>query len=166
MTCHSDKTNTHKSQNSSVSSIFMNQQSCVFYYLIIFLVSGKPCENKISRSYGKHKETGFFFFFFFFFFYTYLFYLFIYYMYVHCSCLQTLQKRASDLVTDGCEPPCGCWDLNFRPSEEQSGALTHWAISPAPGFFFLSCYYYCYSFETGSHTETQASLQFPMDLTS
>jgi hypothetical protein len=32
---------------------------------------------------------------------------------------------------DGCEPPCGCWDLNSWPSEEQSGALTHWAISPA-----------------------------------
>jgi hypothetical protein len=42
-----------------------------------------------------------------------------------CSCLQTLQKRESDLVTDGCEPPCGCWDLNSGPSEEQSGALTH-----------------------------------------
>jgi hypothetical protein len=51
-------------------------------------------------------------------------YLFIYYMLVHCSCLQTLQKRASDLVTDGCEPPCGCWVLNSGPSEEQSGALT------------------------------------------
>jgi hypothetical protein len=48
-----------------------------------------------------------------------------YYMYVHCSCLQTHQKRESDLVTDGCEPPCGCWDLNSGPSEEQSGALTH-----------------------------------------
>ena len=32
----------------------------------------------------------------------------------------------------GCEPPCGCWDLNSGPSEEQLGALTHWAISPAP----------------------------------
>jgi hypothetical protein len=41
------------------------------------------------------------------------------------------QKRESDLITDGCEPPCGCWDLNSGPSEEQSGALTHWAISPA-----------------------------------
>jgi hypothetical protein len=30
------------------------------------------------------------------------------------------QKRASDLITDGCEPPCGCWDLNSGPSEEQS----------------------------------------------
>jgi hypothetical protein len=27
-------------------------------------------------------------------------------------------------VTDGCEPPCGCWELN-------SGPLDHWAISPA-----------------------------------
>ena len=35
------------------------------------------------------------------------------------------QKRASDLITDGCEPPCGCWDLTSGPSEEQSGALTH-----------------------------------------
>ena len=26
--------------------------------------------------------------------------------------LVTLQKRESDLVMDGCEPPCGCWDLN------------------------------------------------------
>jgi hypothetical protein len=42
-------------------------------------------------------------------------------MQVHCSCLQTLQKRESVLVMDGCEPPCGCWDLNSGPSEEQSG---------------------------------------------
>jgi hypothetical protein len=51
--------------------------------------------------------------------------LFYYYMLVHCSCLQTHQKRESDPVTDGCEPPCGCWDLNSGPLEEQSGALTH-----------------------------------------
>ncbi|GAB1288406.1 Inositol polyphosphate 5-phosphatase OCRL [Apodemus speciosus] len=34
------------------------------------------------------------------------------------------QKRASDLITDGCESPCGCWDLNSGPSEEQSMLLT------------------------------------------
>jgi hypothetical protein len=50
-------------------------------------------------------------------------YLFIYYMSVHCSCLQKLQKRESDLVIDGCEPPCSCWDLNSAPSEEQSVLL-------------------------------------------
>jgi hypothetical protein len=30
----------------------------------------------------------------------------------------------SDVVTDECEPPCGCWDLNSGPSEEQSVLLT------------------------------------------
>ena len=47
-----------------------------------------------------------------------------YYIYVYCSCLQTHQKRALDLITDGCEPLCGCWDLNSGPLEEQSGLLT------------------------------------------
>jgi hypothetical protein len=49
--------------------------------------------------------------------------VFIYYM-VHCSCFQIPQKRASDLFTDGCEPPCGCWNLNSRPSEEPLVLLT------------------------------------------
>ena len=34
------------------------------------------------------------------------------------------QKRASDLIMSGCEPPCGCWDLNSGPLEEQSVLLT------------------------------------------
>jgi hypothetical protein len=29
----------------------------------------------------------------------------------------------SDLITDGCEPLCGCWDLNSEPLEEQSVLL-------------------------------------------
>ncbi|XP_076403139.1 uncharacterized protein LOC143267692 [Peromyscus maniculatus bairdii] len=29
------------------------------------------------------------------------------------------QKRASGLITDGCEPPCGSWELNSGPLEEQ-----------------------------------------------
>jgi hypothetical protein len=32
----------------------------------------------------------------------------IYYMWVHCHCLQTPQKRALGLITDGCESPFGC----------------------------------------------------------
>jgi hypothetical protein len=39
---------------------------------------------------------------------------------VHGSCLLMLQKRASDLIMGGCEPPCGCLDLNSGSSEEQS----------------------------------------------
>jgi hypothetical protein len=39
--------------------------------------------------------------------------------------LQTHQKRASsDPITDGCEPPCGCWELNSGPLEEQLVLLT------------------------------------------
>jgi hypothetical protein len=30
----------------------------------------------------------------------------------------------SDLIMDGCKPPCGCWDLNSGPSEEQSVFFT------------------------------------------
>jgi hypothetical protein len=41
----------------------------------------------------------------------YVLYIYIY-IYVHCRCPQTHQKRASDPITDGCEPP---WDLNSGP---------------------------------------------------
>jgi hypothetical protein len=50
--------------------------------------------------------------------------LFILCIWIHCHCLQTQQKRASDPITDGCEPPCGCWNLNSGPLEEQSVLLT------------------------------------------
>ncbi|CAO2644820.1 Syntaxin-binding protein 4, partial [Lemmus lemmus] len=29
------------------------------------------------------------------------------------------QRRAPDLITDGCEPPCGCWELNSGLLEDQ-----------------------------------------------
>jgi hypothetical protein len=45
-------------------------------------------------------------------------------MLVHCSCLQTHQKKAPDPITDGCELPRVCWDLNSGPLEEQSVLLT------------------------------------------
>ena len=34
------------------------------------------------------------------------------------------QKRTPNLITDGCEPPCGLWELNSGPLEEQSVLLT------------------------------------------
>ena len=39
----------------------------------------------------------------------------------------THQKRASDPITSGCEPPCGFWELKSKPLEEQPVLLT-----PAP----------------------------------
>jgi hypothetical protein len=35
----------------------------------------------------------------------------------------TYQKRSLELITGGCEPPYGCWDLNSGPLEEQSVLL-------------------------------------------
>jgi hypothetical protein len=51
---------------------------------------------------------------------------FIHFMYVSTLLLSldTHQKRASDPITDGCEPPCGCWELNSGLTEEQSVLLT------------------------------------------
>ena len=52
-------------------------------------------------------------------------YLFIYYVYNILSvCMSAGQKRAPDLITDGCEPPCGYWELNSGPLEEQAMLLT------------------------------------------
>jgi hypothetical protein len=30
----------------------------------------------------------------------------------------------SDIIIDGCEPPCACWELNSEPLEEQLVLLT------------------------------------------
>jgi hypothetical protein len=38
---------------------------------------------------------------------------------------------------DGCEPPCGCWDLNSGPSEEQSVLLTAGPSLQPLGFLFV-----------------------------
>jgi len=41
----------------------------------------------------------------------------------------THQKGTPDPITDGCEPPCGCWELNSGPLEEQPVLLTSEALS-------------------------------------
>ena len=38
--------------------------------------------------------------------------------------MPTGQKRAPEPITDRCEPPCGCWELNSGPLEEQAMLLT------------------------------------------
>jgi hypothetical protein len=35
----------------------------------------------------------------------------------------THQKSTTDPITDGCESPCGCWELNSGPREEKSVLL-------------------------------------------
>ena len=47
---------------------------------------------------------------------------------VHCVCLVSMPAESVTSpgtgVTDGCEPPCMCWELNLGPLEEQSVLLT------------------------------------------
>jgi hypothetical protein len=45
-------------------------------------------------------------------------------MQIHLHSFQRHQKRASDPITDGHEPPYGCWELNWGPLEEQLVLLT------------------------------------------
>jgi hypothetical protein len=45
-------------------------------------------------------------------------------------------KRVCHLIMGGCEPPCGCWDLNSGPSEEQSVPLP---TEPSHQPTFLLC---------------------------
>ena len=44
------------------------------------------------------------------------------------------QKRAPDLIIDGCDPPCGCWEL--RPLEELSVLLTSEPSLQRPSYLF------------------------------
>jgi hypothetical protein len=68
-------------------------------------------------------------------------------MQVHCHYLQTHQKWASDPITDGCEPPCGCWELNSGPLEEQSVLLTtEPSLQPPASAFFLFVFVFVFFF--------------------
>jgi hypothetical protein len=74
----------------------------------------------------------------------------------HCS-LQTHQKRASDPITDGCELPCGCWDLNSVPLEEQLALLTaEPSLQPPPPITgFLKKLKFLLYTHTHTHTHTK-----------
>ena len=78
----------------------------------------------------------------------------ILFIWTHSSCLQTHQKRASDTVTDGCEPPCGCWELNSGPLEEQTAFLiTGLPLQPSL-FLFVHIYVCLHKFLCHLHAHT------------
>ena len=62
----------------------------------------------------------------------------LFYVYeVHCQSLQTHQRRASDPITDCCEPPYG-WDLSSGPLEEQPVLLTaEPSLQPSSACFLI-----------------------------
>jgi hypothetical protein len=56
-----------------------------------------------------------------------LFFFFFLKIYLFIICVYTVAvfRRGHQIfVMDGCEPPCGCWDLNSGPLEEQLVLLT------------------------------------------
>ena len=56
---------------------------------------------------------------------------------VHCQSLQTHQRRASDPITDCCEPPYG-WDLSSGSLEEQPELLTaEPSLQPSSACFLI-----------------------------
>jgi hypothetical protein len=69
---------------------------------------------------GKEKSSAFFFLRFINFVYEYSLYMSILYLHVHVTCY----KRASELITDGSEPPGVCWELNSEPLNKQPVLLT------------------------------------------
>ena len=85
--------------------------------------------------------------------------LFILCLWVHYRSLQTHQKRASDPITDGCEPPCGCWGLNSGPLEEQSVLLTtEPSLQPHHACFKALCCC-CFKISFYSYCVAQAVLE-------
>ena len=44
-------------------------------------------------------------------------------VYQYAVAVLTHQKATMDPITDGYEPPCGCWELNSGPQEEQTVLL-------------------------------------------
>jgi hypothetical protein len=73
--------------------------------------------------------------------FLFCFVLFCFKMYLFIICKYTVavfRHWRRDLVTDGCEPSCGCWDLNSVPLEEQSVLLTTKpSLQPASAFLIF-----------------------------
>ena len=69
-------------------------------------------------------------------------------MYVSTLSLSSnTSEEAIGSITDGCEPPCGCWELNSGPLEKQSVLLTA-ETSLQPSTMATLFLFVCF-FETG-----------------
>jgi len=57
-------------------------------------------------------------------FFVFLRFIYLFYVWEFTVAIFQTHQKAPDLITDGCEPPHGCWDLNSGPLEEQTVLLT------------------------------------------
>lgn len=62
------------------------------------------------------------------------------------------QKRAPDLIPDGCEEPWGWWELNSRPIEEQPVRLTTETSLSTLNMNLMGFFSFLFFFETRSHS--------------
>jgi hypothetical protein len=92
---------------------------------------------------------------------AFYFFLNLFLFYVHwcldCTYIRVRLSEALELVTDRCELPCGCWELNLSLWERAASALNCWDISPALRMLLLrGCF--CYKQNTTSWREEVESM--------
>ena len=64
--------------------------------------------------------------------------IYFYFMYMSTPLLSSdTPEKGINPIADGCEPPCGCWDLNSGPLEGQSVLLTTEPSHQTPKFFLI-----------------------------
>jgi hypothetical protein len=69
--------------------------------------------NKTYREGGRERERE-----------SFLLFKKIYLFYVYEYAVSRHTRRGHHIpITDGCEPPCGCWELNSGPLEEHLSSL-------------------------------------------
>ena len=67
-------------------------------------------------------------------------------------------------VTDGCELPCGCWELNLRSSGLATCVLHHCDISPVPWMLEVKLHVLTFAWQNIFLTESSLSLSLSSPL--
>jgi hypothetical protein len=76
------------------------------------------------------------------------------YMSTLSACMPAYQKRASDPIISGCEPQCGCWEMNSEPLEEQ----------PVLSLFFKILFIIIYKYTVAVFRHTRRGYHIPLQM--
>jgi hypothetical protein len=88
------------------------------------------------------------------------FFFFLTNIFLFISCMWVHQKRALDPITDGCEPPCGCWGLNSGPLEQSVLLTAESSLQPCSKFLMLCYHFSMYSSVILSKSPFSGQLSF------